>query len=785
MPTAVLKNLQGHRFMRTASDWVIKKTNSKTVSLWLLVDFGISAGLGAYFFFFRYVSSLGWVPIRIMNNFKFYIFIAGVRALCTLWGMYSVLVRDVKSVKLFYSVFMLNLLVAVWLMIPLLSLNCTCSQDYYQCEALQSFALDGLSLNKWPEPEGFGKNRRVEYKMPPTPGEPELDATEDKEDFELTTTVSAQAAVGSEAKAKEASNQTAANVSQAAANVSQAAKQEKQEAEEVAAAKNLAADSQKPESLLQSGPSRQAKEETISLDVLSGGHQRLVSKRRNRRQASLLQTDQGEPAGGQPAAIPQAPPVVQPAAAPQAAPAPPVAASAPAPAPTPPAPTPTPKADAKVATASPEAGSKAALEQLSDPNLHIGVYFKPVGETSMLKSAHPDEGVQCASSVKEGAMWDGDKIKMSDLLQGKKITDRDASFMATIRTCITEEACAGIFWRIAKAADGSYNSSACTMIDPVSEPLREPAEPADGVIRTVYLTKNKQAVKELIKDGGRKANLMSKIFQADTEEQVVDFTEEMHQNMCRCQEKSSCKSYADIDGAGEIGWCYIDNKTLHICQAAEKEIFYDAAEDLHWTRDICHQGESYEASCQCSSIGMLPPNGGVKVDKDLVQSKPYEYGSYCEKWNGADNAFKWCFVGWDSPCVDRRRAQQANQLYKDRVPNQFWSNIACDTDKPNVRLIEAIDKCENLEYTADGVCIFHILTSIPMIMVLYNFISNQCGDDIQTEEQFTVGDSSSDEDAGDEFEPGQGGAESKRSSTQSDVQEKKEDEKETKKEDSF
>ncbi|CAJ1426281.1 unnamed protein product [Effrenium voratum] len=652
MPTAVLKNLQGHRFMRTASDWVIKKTNSKTVSLWLLVDFGISAGLGAYFFFFRYVSSLGWVPIRIMNNFKFYIFIAGVRALCTLWGMYSVLVRDVKSVKLFYSVFMLNLLVAVWLMIPLLSLNCTCSQDYYQCEALQSFALDGLSLNKWPEPEGFGKNRRVEYKMPPTPGEPELDATEDKEDFELTTTVSAQAAVGSEAKAKEASNQTAANVSQAAANVSQAAKQEKQEAEEVAAAKNLAADSQKPESLLQSGPSRQAKEETISLDVLSGGHQRLVSKRRNRRQASLLQTDQGEPAGGQPAAIPQAspvaqpaatpqaapappvarkgaasapapapappaptptpkadakvaiaspeagsnrrqasllqtdqgepaggqpaaipqaPPVVQPAAAPQAAPAPPVAASAPAPAPTPPAPTPTPKADAKVATASPEAGSKAALEQLSDPNLHIGVYFKPVGETSMLKSAHPDEGVQCASSVKEGAMWDGDKIKMSDLLQGKKITDRDASFMATIRTCITEEACAGIFWRIAKAADGSYNSSACTMIDPVSEPLREPAEPADGVIRTVYLTKNKQAVKELIKDGGRKANLMSKIFQADTEEQVVDFTEEMHQNMCRCQEKSSCKSYADIDGAGEIGWCYIDNKTLHICQAAEKE----------------------------------------------------------------------------------------------------------------------------------------------------------------------------------------------------------------------
>eukprot|EP00435_Cladocopium_sp_Y103_P049186 s601_g14.t1 len=180
LPDEALKNLQGHRWLRSTSEWVIRRTNSKSVSAWLTIDLLISLGLGVYYFFFRYVSSLGLNALSVMNSFKFYMIVAGFRAACSIWGIMSVLFRNVRQVKLFYSIFILNLFVAVWLMIPILSLHCRCD-NYYQCQALQSFALDGKALNKWPEPAHFG-DRKVPYEEEPSTANelidhPEIEST--------------------------------------------------------------------------------------------------------------------------------------------------------------------------------------------------------------------------------------------------------------------------------------------------------------------------------------------------------------------------------------------------------------------------------------------------------------------------------------------------------------------------------------------------------------------------------------------------------------------------------
>ncbi|CAK9056857.1 Hypothetical protein SCF082_LOCUS30593 [Durusdinium trenchii] len=150
---------------------------------------------------------------------------------------------------------------------------------------------------------------------------------------------------------------------------------------------------------------------------------------------------------------------------------------------------------------------------------------------------------------------------------------------------------------------------------------------------------------------------------------------------------------------------------------------------------------------------MIPPKGLFDLDDELLKSEPYNYGSYCQKWNGPNaNKFNWCYVGWDSPCVDRRKSPNIqNPAYKDaekNVPPQFWSEVACDAAEPNERLMGASDCCENLMYVFDGVCMLHLFLSVPMIMVLYNYIANQCGDDIQTIAQFDVMSSSDDEDEG-------------------------------------
>eukprot|EP00913_Durusdinium_trenchii_P009409 g8843.t1 len=332
--------------------------------------------------------------------------------------------------------------------------------------------------------------------------------------------------------------------------------------------------------------------------------------------------------------------------------------------------------------------------------------------------------------------WKLDISRMHDMMKGEEKAEEtldeaemeyDPSFIATIHSCIAEEACAGIYWKIQKDPEDekNYNSSACTLIGPVSTPNKDQEELNEAdLMQSLFFKKNTAAVKELVGEENRKSKLMSKIFNAPwiSRDSITDYTHRLYMNMCRCDAKS-CRSFTQSEGS-ELGWCYIDEKTRHFCTASEKQVFEDDQKKL-WTRGICHQAENYDLSCKCSGIGMIPPKGLFDLDDELLKSEPYNYGSYCQKWNGPNaNKFNWCYVGWDSPCVDRRKSPNIqNPAYKDaekNVPPQFWSEV----------------------------CMLHLFLSVPMIMVLYNYIANQCGDDIQTIAQFDVMSSSDDEDEG-------------------------------------
>ena len=693
-----------------------------------MIDLFISLGLGVYYFFFRYVPALGVAPFAFMRGFKFFIVVATVRAACTTWGILSVLFRNVRQVKLFYTVFIINLLVAVWLMIPVLSLSCKCD-NYFQCEALQSFAMDGLSLNKKPEPEYFGKDRKVPYEVepprdnlwpaPPPPPEPTQEPTTStiKEPTEAKETASldnkAKETASLDNKAKETASLDNKKTNVAEAKDMAAATQNAKDAE--TATGNAAALMQRTDHAGEEAHDSRDHSDLSLEDLISMGHSRVVSKRRQRNkraEASLLQMESSDA---------------------------------------------DPKKDDGDAKSEDAKGKPKQDDMKSDVSrIEEGMedvqvkYFKSIGKNKLVSDDGKIGECTAGDGVKKTVEgdWAKDQERMNVLegLSKEKEKDHDKSFLQTVAKCLANvNSCEGIVWTVQKDDDKEhYHSKACTIIGSTTtqdETEAEIAEQKEGT-RSIYLQKRAQNAKELVSNQKVMAQIRRWACKAADKAETVACHQGLYNSRCRCEGKSSCRSYTQSDTGSEQGWCYIDNETIESCWKEKKEVYKDSNEKP-FTRDICHQADSYAAGCKCKGIGMVPPQG-VYVDEDL---KDKEYGSSCAKWNGNENKFKWCFVGWDSPCVDRRRDRNSDfEVDGVEVPGQFWSEVACDTEDPNKRIIAAADRCENLEYAMDSVCLVHLFLSVPMIMVLYNYISNRCGDDIQTVAQFAVESSSDDED---------------------------------------
>jgi len=409
-------------------------------------------------------------------------------------------------------------------------------------------------------------------------------------------------------------------------------------------------------------------------------------------------------------------------------------------------------------TTTTESDEKAAAEtrdnhDISGNKFKVKTFFKRVSEGDMIVSTSSQHET-CFHSTKQKAQWLLDNLQMDKLLQGEVLEERDEKFTQALRWCMIEDTCFGVRWKLEEVEkDKLWNSSACALSKPAEIPGKTPREMTSDRLRTFYLKKNEAATRDFLMDGGRRASLMLQIQEAGNVEQAVESTKLLWQTKCRCDRPESCRSYADTLQE-EHSWCYLADDSLKQCHIGNKEIFVDVDTKKKWSRGVCQKGSDYQSSCTCSGYGMVP-GSGIPLNQDVLSPSRSNYGSECQKWNGDETMFKWCYVGWDSPCVDRRLDENVAKLYQEHlVPPQYWSMVACDNQEPNKRLLSAADKCENLEYTVDGVCLLHLFLSMPMVAVLYNYISNQCGDDFQTEDQFAAYSSSGDDDE-DEFAAGE------------------------------
>lgn len=259
------------------------------------------------------------------------------------------------------------------------------------------------------------------------------------------------------------------------------------------------------------------------------------------------------------------------------------------------------------------------------------------------------------------------------------------------------------------------------------------------------------AVKSLTKDDGMKA------------------IQEKQEKSCMCEAPNgqtplnqSCRTYQDIEGE-DRHWCWVRSApdVIRACEKEQVALYYDNHEDKLWTEGICTK-----LGCKCSSMGMVPDyryrdisEGEIKYDNRL------DFGGSCRKWRTTDKQ-PWCYSGFDSTCPDRWKAfhewhEDPTAACSDVVCSaagkrqwmQYQSTVACKNEEKT----QWHDQWEDLVIKASNACCYakiptglllslSTICHIPMLMILFNFLSNRCGDACDVSQQFDVVTTSDDED---------------------------------------
>jgi hypothetical protein len=218
---------------------------------------------------------------------------------------------------------------------------------------------------------------------------------------------------------------------------------------------------------------------------------------------------------------------------------------------------------------------------------------------------------------------------------------------------------------------------------------------------------------------------------------------------CRCEDES-CLYHENADGSPRF-WCYIHEASYASCLANNIEVKLDKSNNKPWTTGIC---EGHE--CKCSNKGEPPKHNDPKVIKTMLENKNHVenqmlYGKECNKWT-TDDTFQWCWVGWDTRCIDRLRPSTPEFYNGLDLKRQFKSYMACPNNDLERRLSLLKGRCDNWKYTMDVFFGLHLVLSCVMSLILFKLISNRLGDTFKVEEHFAVLDSDDEDeiDAGDE-----------------------------------
>lgn len=208
---------------------------------------------------------------------------------------------------------------------------------------------------------------------------------------------------------------------------------------------------------------------------------------------------------------------------------------------------------------------------------------------------------------------------------------------------------------------------------------------------------------------------------------------------CRCEYPSCYQT----DDSGKEHWCYIEQRTMPDCIAKNLTLSKDPNNDKVWTKDLC------KAPCHCMGSGLKPPSVLIasvpQAHQDTVTENPYFYGSQCEKWDAGDGVsvgdrFEWCYVGLDSTCTWRDKSLAPFDLH----PKWYYrSHQACKSKDMDVS-----DSCKMWKFYFLFIGMVDFVCFWVLMLLLYYFIGNQCGDFIKADADFVANTTDSeDEDA--------------------------------------
>lgn len=627
------------------------------IATWLVFDLLVSTMYGVYYFYFPRMTILGTF------GFIHKVFIAGAayRALCTLGGLFVTVRRDTRRVRAFYGLYIFNLLVLLWLSWPVNVGQCSCESDWYQCEALQSFATSRKdSMNRLPKPEDF-PGREMQFEPLP----PEREATPPPLKFQ-------------HKEHSQRLHELAAQVRGGAGIVSGSGQLGGGSLPNPALQSSMI---QEHFHHMHVGKTELSDQELVSTELLAGGFQRLHGKRRNKQSVREVAA----------------------------------------------------KRSSHLQTSS-HAGHADNM---------IPKYFKVYdGVTARTPPEMPET---CYSENLLEAETQEARQRIDTLRAGSQPHEMSKVMLKMMYLCLLDETCAAVSWELRKASDLSSASVLCTLRAPLELGKIEPDQGPSKDYDNVFVFKDFEAAGHAL--GSEETKHRSRMLLEDSSEaEANEFAEVIYRSSCRCVDDSSCRNSPQGQS-----WCYIAEDTFHRCQASGYKVFADD-EGKFWTSDLCSKGN---IGCMtCSGIGHKPREGDSTVKNNLLLEHKMNYGDSCDTWD-SQSEWPWCYVGFDSDCVDREPGNIDYTHWNTSYRAQFWSRLPCERIKQREREEAAHELCENIDRVENLVTIIHFFGSFVMLFIIFKWISNHCGDVVSSEQMFNIDDFSSDEEE-DEDDNGDG-----------------------------
>eukprot|EP00421_Protoceratium_reticulatum_P059291 CAMPEP_0168507880 /NCGR_PEP_ID=MMETSP0228-20121227/78100_1 /TAXON_ID=133427 /ORGANISM="Protoceratium reticulatum, Strain CCCM 535 (=CCMP 1889)" /LENGTH=831 /DNA_ID=CAMNT_0008524983 /DNA_START=15 /DNA_END=2509 /DNA_ORIENTATION=- len=801
----VLRWLSPTRWVAAVSNLLLRWVGQRTVLAFITLEL-FMAGFTMWFYAaHRAVGHLGW----IFRSWKSYIIFSGLRICFCCFGYYAVWLRRIHLTKIYYGLFLLGTLLAIMSVLPVAFVHCDC-HDWLQCKALTPFEPPGQTLlNPYWEPKGrmYESRRHVAYNEPP---EEDHFIIFKEEMLEKRDQAAMLLQRGARAIRMEPALRPAARVEAKQAREQAEEIRRSRLGAGAAAAPGPAAGgaggclvvgdyapggpraaagaARGPGGFWGQRSSESAKKAGLAAALRSQGpawrwlaeHRELVAEL----EASSCSTGHGAASFLEHLADGNAanPTVAAPDSASELSPADQAKhmlseklklrmqqlAS-----------------QARENNKQPKLGLPEMMKKKSAKNQQADAKAEraskgPAGPLRFFNVSPPEirwvskEDPDCAiAHVNESQLTDI-VARLKNAVKDEDYAVLDPKLTAKLYLCAVDPLCAAVSAQVTighiqepvknfKVNDffhkahthedgpsaGEFHLIVCELALQSVPVLKESPDTKDHMV--YYFQKNPVTIKHDLEETNSRPNkYYMEVFNSVDPVEGMMLIRERHESLCLCEktdEDDGCNVFRNAIGEYKF-WCWVRESSRETCEDEGIELFWDKKKQKIWSMELCKK-----AGCSCSNLGMLPMDlSNNKLNKTLLSKNKMNYGGSCKKWKSTD-PLSWCYVGFDSNCPDRFLKKKM-WVSKDmpEVPTvrmQYKSFLPCQKEE-QVNIIEyAEEVCYDMLRIVEALLIFVLILSVPMLVILFKFLSNRCGDEFEAEQQFAVVLSSDDEEEDD------------------------------------